>query len=121
MLTKNSAIGIGTRIMPNPCEQICSRPITAEGERHAVHQAARRRQAHREGEEEALRVLDRALVPRQALELRGVDAAREELIGLGRLAREQLAELVRREVVGVAREELLGISVTGALRVYVLK
>ena len=79
-----------------------------EGQGDAVDDPACGGEPHREGEEEALRVLDDALVERQAFELRGVDAFREELIGLWRFPREKLAELVRRQVVRVTLEELLG-------------
>ena len=44
-------------------------------------------------------------MPGQALELRRVDAAREEPVRLGRLVREELAELLGGEVLGVGLEE----------------
>ena len=104
---KNSAIGIGTRIKPNPWNS-CSRPITAKASDTPY---IRRRAGDRrivKARKKRLRVLDGALVPRQAFELRGVDAAGEEPVGLRRLAREQLAQFLGREVVGVTREELFG-------------
>ena len=75
-------------------------------ERDAVDGAARRRQPQREGQERAARVFGGADVPRQIRELVGLDRAREEVPGLGRLAREEPLEVVGAQIARVGLEEV---------------
>ena len=56
---------------------------------------ARRRQLERERQEQQPSASQRPPVPRQLLQLVEVDVAREEAIGLRRVAREQALELGR--------------------------
>jgi hypothetical protein len=98
-----------------PCGQ------ASAGQRDAVHQleqaddlgehadpvdrAASRRELEREGQEEDAHVRDGAPVPGQLRERGGVEAAREELVRLDGITREQALQIFRRQVAGVGGEE----------------
>jgi hypothetical protein len=77
-------------------------------ERRDVERPVRRRQAHREGDEEQPRVGEGADVPRLLVDLAPVDAAREELVGLARVTREEQLQVARLQVLRVDVEERLG-------------
>jgi hypothetical protein len=77
-------------------------------QRDHVDGPVRRRQPHREGDEEQLGVGQRPQVPRLLIDPRPVDAAREELVGLARVAREQQLQIARLEALRVDVEEPLG-------------
>ena len=80
--------------------------MTDADQRQAVDHAARRRQPHRERQEEAPGdTCSGAAVPRQPFELRRVDAAREKPVGLRRFVREEFPEVFLGEVLGVGLEE----------------
>jgi hypothetical protein len=91
---------------PDAAEQI-DETDERETQRDGEHDAPRRRQFHRERHEEDADVRDRASMPGQALERVRVDAPREELVRLARVAREQALEILRLEIAGVVVEERL--------------
>src|SRR5687767_10878639 len=76
-------------------------------QRRAIDQAARRRQLHREREEEHARVGEDAAMPPKLLQLRMVDGPGKKPVGLRRLTREQPLQFNGREPVRVRLEEMM--------------
>ncbi len=57
---------------------------------------------------------DGTLMPRQRLEGVGVDTAREELVGVARVAREQPLQILRGQISGIGVKEILETGGAGA-------
>jgi hypothetical protein len=89
---------------PQAAEQV-DQPEDREEQRSAVHRAARRRQLHREGEEQQAGLGDQAHVPRQPVEHGEIQVAREEVVRVARVTREEPLQIFGFEILRVGVEE----------------